>query len=333
MHELASLTQRAHDAGALVVWDLSHSAGAVPVDLTSAQADFAVGCGYKYLNGGPGAPAFVYAAERHLAARSTERFAQPLAGWFGHRTPFEFVTEFSPAASIDRFTVGTPSIIALAALEVGVDTVLAAGMTALRAKSIALTRPLHRACRRTLRRPQADLSPRDAERRGSQVCYAHPQAYAVMQALIERGVIGDFREPDVLRFGFAPLYLRYIDVEMAATTLRDVLDEAVAARRAVPSTGRGDMSSPSSDPMRYGDYLALDTILSAQRPRSPDHERAAVHHPAPDQRTVDEARAARAARGVALPSPPTTCRRRSRCWRACRASWSSWCTPGTCWRR
>ena len=226
MHELASLTQRAHDAGALVVWDLSHSAGAVPVDLTSAQADFAVGCGYKYLNGGPGAPAFVYAAERHLAALSTERFAQPLAGWFGHRTPFEFVTEFSPAESIDRFTVGTPSIIALAALEVGVDTVLAAGMPALRAKSIALTD-------RFIARVDALceglklLSPRDAERRGSQVCYSHPQAYAVTQALIERGVIGDFREPDVLRFGFAPLYLRHVDVETAATTLADVLSSGV----------------------------------------------------------------------------------------------------------
>ena len=139
MHDLASLTRRAHDAGALVVWDLSHSAGAVPVDLTSAQADFAVGCGYKYLNGGPGAPAFVYAAERHLAALSAERFAQPLAGWLGHRTPFEFVTEFSPAASIDRFTVGTPSIIALAALEVGVDTVLAAGMPRCEQSRLPLT--------------------------------------------------------------------------------------------------------------------------------------------------------------------------------------------------
>ena len=226
MHDLASLTRRAHDAGALVVWDLSHSAGAVPVDLTSAQADFAVGCGYKYLNGGPGAPAFVYAAERHLAALSTERFAQPLAGWFGHRTPFEFVTDFSPAASIDRFTVGTPSIIALAALEVGVDTVLAAGMSALRTKSMALTD-------RFIARVDALcdgvvlLSPRDAERRGSQVCYSHPEAYAVTQALIERGVIGDFREPDVLRFGFAPLYLRHVDVETAATTLAEVLSGGV----------------------------------------------------------------------------------------------------------
>jgi len=222
MHDLADLTRRAHAAGAVIVWDLAHSAGAVPVDLNAARADFAVGCGYKYLNGGPGAPAFVYAAERHLDALAGATYAQPLSGWFGHRTPFEFVTEFAPAASIDRFTVGTPSIIALAALDIGVDTVLAAGMDALRAKSIALTQlfiaEVERQCGNV-----ALVSPRRAEQRGSQVCFAHAGAYAMIQALIEHGIIGDFRAPDILRFGFAPLYVGYADVHDAATALADVL--------------------------------------------------------------------------------------------------------------
>jgi kynureninase len=222
MHALAALTRRAHEAGALTVWDLAHSAGAVPVDLNVCGADFAVGCGYKYLNGGPGAPAFIYVAERHLQQLSELRFAQPLTGWFGHNRPFDFVTEFEPAASIDRFTVGTPPVIALAALDVGVDTILAAGVDALRAKSIALT---ERFIGRVEQQCQGVtlLSPRAPIERGSQVCFAHPEAYAVMQALIERGVIGDFREPDVLRFGFTPLYLRHVDVETAATTLAEVL--------------------------------------------------------------------------------------------------------------
>lgn len=222
MHDLADLTRRAHAAGAVIVWDLAHSAGAVPVDLNAARADFAVGCGYKYLNGGPGAPAFVYAAERHLDALAGATYAQPLSGWFGHRTPFEFVTEFAPAASIDRFSVGTPSIIALAALDIGVDTVLAAGVEALRAKSIALTElfiaEVERQCANV-----ALVSPRRAEHRGSQVCFAHAGAYAMIQALIERDIIGDFRAPDILRFGFAPLYVGYTDVHDAATALADVL--------------------------------------------------------------------------------------------------------------
>jgi kynureninase len=222
MHDLAELTRRAHEAGALMVWDLAHSAGAVPVNLAAARADFAVGCGYKYLNGGPGAPAFVYAAERHLAALSAETFAQPLSGWFGHRSPFEFVTDYAPAATIERFTVSTPSILALAALDVGVDTVLAAGIEALRNKSVVLSELFIAEVER-----QCDgvslVSPRKPDRRGSQVCFAHDHAYAVMQALIERGVTGDFRAPDVLRFGFAPLYVRHVDAFDAAATLAAVL--------------------------------------------------------------------------------------------------------------
>jgi kynureninase len=224
MHDLPAITRRAHDAGALVVWDLAHSAGAVPVALDAASADFAVGCGYKYLNGGPGAPAFVYVADRHLAALASDPFAQPLAGWLGHQAPFAFDPGYAPAASIDRFTVGTPSILALAALDIGVDTVLAAGVDALRAKSIALTTLFIDQVERQCAAFGVELvSPRDPARRGSQACFRHAHAFPVMQALIARGVIGDFRAPDILRFGFAPLYVRHADAWDAAAALAGVL--------------------------------------------------------------------------------------------------------------
>ena len=223
MHDMAALTQAAHRAGALTVWDLAHSAGAVPVDLQGAGADFAIGCGYKYLNGGPGAPAFVWAHPRHA-----ERFWQPLAGWMGHTAPFEFTPGYRPAAGISRYLCGTPAVLSLAALECGVDTVLAAeplgGMAALRAKSLALTRLFAERVQATC--PALALaSPADEARRGSQVCFAHPEiAYAAMQALIARGVIGDFRAPDILRFGFTPLYLRHVDAWDAAEQVREVLE-------------------------------------------------------------------------------------------------------------
>jgi kynureninase len=224
MHDMAALTRRAHDAGALVIWDLAHSAGAVPVDLNAAGADFAVGCGYKYLNGGPGAPAFVFVAERHLAALADRTFAQPLSGWIGHRAPFDFVSDYAPARGIDRFAVGTPSILALAALHCGVDTVLAAGIDALRAKSVALTELFIALIeQRCAGLGLALATPRDPQRRGSQVSFAHEHAWPVMQALIARGVIGDFRAPDILRFGFAPLYVRFVDVWDAVEALREVL--------------------------------------------------------------------------------------------------------------
>jgi len=223
LHDLVALTARAHAAGALTIWDLSHSAGVVPIDLTAAGADFAVGCGYKYLNGGPGAPAFVYVAQRHLEALADDRYAQPLSGWLGHRAPFEFDPDYMPARSIERFAVGTPSILALAALDIGVDTVLAAGIDALRTKSVALTEAYIACVEKQCGDAVALASPRRPDGRGSQVCVSHPSAYAVMQALIERGVIGDFRAPDVLRFGFAPLYVRFVDVADAATALAGVL--------------------------------------------------------------------------------------------------------------
>ncbi len=222
MHDMAALTAAAQAAGALTVWDLAHSAGAVPVDLHQANADFAIGCGYKYLNGGPGAPAFVWAHPRHAG-----RFWQPLAGWMGHAAPFEFTPGYRPAEGISRYLCGTPAVLSLAALECGVDTVLAAeslgGMAALRAKSLALTRlfaeQVQAAC------PQLALvSPSDDAQRGSQVCLAHAQmGYPVIQALIARGVIGDFRAPDILRFGFTPLYLRFVDAWDAAEHLHQVL--------------------------------------------------------------------------------------------------------------
>jgi kynureninase len=223
MHDMAALTQRAQAAGAMAIWDLAHSAGAVPVDLNGAGADFAVGCGYKYLNGGPGAPAFAFAARRHLAKLAHDPFAQPLAGWIGHRAPFEFDPQYAPAAGIERFAVGTPSIIALAALECGVEAVLVAGIETLRAKSVALTEMFIQLVEQRCGSPGLSLvTPRDPALRGSQVCYAHPQAWPVMQALIARGVIGDFRAPDILRLGFAPLYVGFADVWDAVDALRDV---------------------------------------------------------------------------------------------------------------
>jgi len=232
IHDMAALTAQAHAKGALALWDLAHSAGALLVDLNGADADFAVGCGYKYLNGGPGAPAFVWAHPRH-----TSRFWQPLSGWMGHASPFTFDTAYQPAEGVSRYLCGTPSVIGLSVLECGVDTLLAAepmgGMAALREKSLALTDLfLAQVAARCADHGLRSVTPADRQRRGSQVSLACPgvSGYAVMQALIARGVIGDFRagdgseaEPDLLRFGFTPLYTRYVDVHDAVTTLADIL--------------------------------------------------------------------------------------------------------------
>jgi kynureninase len=229
MHDMAAVTRAAHAAGALVVWDLAHSAGAVPVDLRGADADFAVGCGYKYLNGGPGAPAFVWAHPRHA-----DRFWQPLAGWMGHAAPFRFTPDYQPAPGIARYLCGTPAVIAMSALECGVDTVLAAeplgGMAALRDKSIALTALFAELVEaRCAGHGLSVVSPREAALRGSQVCLTRAEgAYAIVQALIARRVVGDFRAgdertPDILRFGFTPLYTRYIDVWDAVEQLVQVM--------------------------------------------------------------------------------------------------------------
>jgi kynureninase len=233
IHDMVALTAQAHAVGALALWDLCHSAGAIPVDLHGADADFAIGCGYKYLNGGPGAPAFVWTHPRH-----TDRFWQPLSGWMGHASPFTFDTAYRPAEGVSRYLCGTPSVIGLSVLECGVDTLLAAeplgGMAALRAKSLALSDLfLAQVEARCAGHGLRSVGPADRERRGSQVSLACASAtsYAVMQALIERGVIGDFRagdgseleEPDLLRFGFTPLYTRFVDVHDAVTALGEIL--------------------------------------------------------------------------------------------------------------
>jgi len=239
MHDMAAVTAAAHAAGVLTVWDLAHSAGAVPVALKEAQADFAVGCGYKYLNGGPGAPAFVWVHPRHA-----DRFDQPLSGWWGHAAPFEFAHDYRPAPGIARYLCGTQPILSLAALDCGVDTLLAAealgGMAALRRKSLALTDLFIALVEQRCAGHGLHLvTPRAHAQRGSQVCLARQpasgtdgagEAYAIVQALIARGVIGDFRRgdgarhPDILRFGFTPLYLGFEDVWNAVEHLRQVLD-------------------------------------------------------------------------------------------------------------
>ncbi|MXP40029.1 kynureninase [Altererythrobacter soli] len=218
MHDMARLTRAAHDAGALVLWDLSHSAGAVPVDLTGCEADLAVGCGYKYLNGGPGAPAFAFVAERHH-----EALQQPLTGWMGHAAPFAFTDDYAPASGIDRLLTGTPPILALAALEEGVKLIAGIGMERLTTKSRALSEFLRAAIAETAPGLPC-ISPEDPTARGSQLSFRHPEAYAICQALIARGVIGDFRDPDILRLGLAPAYTRFEDCWNAAQALGEVLE-------------------------------------------------------------------------------------------------------------
>jgi kynureninase len=221
MYDMAEFTRQIQARGAMVLWDLSHSAGAVSVDLDGVQADFAVGCGYKYLNGGPGAPAFLYVARRHH-----ERATNAISGWHGHARPFDFVDEYVPAPGIRRFLAGTPSIIANSALEVGVDLILAAGVERIVEKArqlgdffIAL---VEASC---AGRGLSLVSPRSAHLRGSHVSFAHAHGYEIMQALIEASVIGDFRAPDVIRFGFTPLYTRFEDLWIGAQKLREVLED------------------------------------------------------------------------------------------------------------
>jgi kynureninase len=223
MHDMAALTRAAHAAGALVLWDLSHSVGAVPLCVAADDVDFAVGCGYKYLNGGPGAPAFLHVAQ-HLQAD----LRLPLTGWLGHAEPFAFESSYRPATGIARTVVGTPPILSLAALEVGIDISLEASMSAVRQKSVRLAESfialMEQECSGHDFGP---LTPREPSARGSQVSFAHPCGYAIMQALIERCVIGDFRAPDVLRFGLAPLYVRFADVWDAVAVLSRVMRSAV----------------------------------------------------------------------------------------------------------
>jgi kynureninase len=217
--DMVALTARAHAAGVLVLWDLSHSTGALPVDLNGAQADLAVGCGYKYLNGGPGAPAFAYVARRHQPV-----LRQPLAGWMGHAAPFAFVDDYQPADGIARVLCGTPSVLAMAALECGVATFDGVEMADVRAKSMSLSSLFLDRLEDRLPGMFELVSPRSASDRGSHVSLAHPNGYAIMAALIEAGVIGDFRAPDRLRFGFTPLYLSHAEVFDAVEILAGIVE-------------------------------------------------------------------------------------------------------------
>jgi kynureninase len=220
VHDMAGLTARAHRAGALTIWDLCHTAGALPVDLAGTDVDFALGCTYKYLNGGPGAPAFVYVPKSLQA-----EFHQPLTGWMGHADPFSFVDDYAPADGIRRALSGTPTILSMVALDAALDVWADVDMTALRAKSVALGDLFIQLVEARCAGQGFTLaSPRDGTRRGSQVSFRHPHGYAVMQALIARGVIGDFRAPDIVRFGFAPLYTGYVDVWQAADALFDIME-------------------------------------------------------------------------------------------------------------
>ncbi|MEW6336020.1 MAG: kynureninase [Acidobacteriota bacterium] len=217
--DAASLTAAAHRAGALALWDLAHSAGALPVRLVDWGADMAVGCGYKYLNGGPGAPSFAF-----VARRLQPELRQPLWGWFGHRAPFDFSPRYLPAEGIASLQSGTPPVVGLAALECGVATIARAGVERLRRKSVALTELFTALLDQEFGgRGIEVVSPRDPERRGSQVSIRHAEGYALTQALIARGVIPDFRAPDLIRFGFAPAYLRHVDVFDAVAALSEVV--------------------------------------------------------------------------------------------------------------
>ena len=216
-HDMKHLTKKAQDAGVATVWDLAHSAGALPVDLGGCDVDFAIGCTYKYLNGGPGAPAFIY-----VAPRIADKVRPALSGWLGHESPFAFDLDYKPGSGIERMRVGTPPVIALAALETALDVWDMANIHDVRAKSIELCdlfiREVEARC------PQLTLdTPRDGEQRGSQVSFRFSEGYAAMQALISQGVIGDFRAPDTMRFGFTPLYINENDVRAAVDILEDIM--------------------------------------------------------------------------------------------------------------
>ena len=226
-HDMAALTAAAHRVGALVLWDLSHSAGALPVDLNGCAADLGVGCGYKFLNGGPGAPAYAF-----VAGRLQAELQSPLWGWLGHAEPFAFSDRYVPAPGIACLLCGTPPILSLTALACGVEMVGRAGLERIRRKSLALGGLFIGLVERECGEFGYDLaSPRDEARRGAQVSFRHPEGGAIMGALDRAGVVGDFRPPDLLRFGFSPLFLRFVDVWDAVATLRRVSEERFSRHR------------------------------------------------------------------------------------------------------
>jgi len=232
--DMKGITKKVHDVGALMLWDFAHSAGAVPLDVTDANVDFAAGCGYKYLNAGPGAPAFLYVRSSWQGV-----LENPLPGWLGHARPFDFEVDYEPATGMQAFVTSSPSIVALAAFDGALDVWDRATMEQVRTKSLAMTDLFIELVEARLARVFKIATPREHAQRGSQVALRHAEAYGIVQALIERGVIGDYREPDIARFGFTPLYLRFVDVYDAVEVLSDVmnsgayLDEAFAVRNAV----------------------------------------------------------------------------------------------------
>jgi len=220
IYDMQDITKQTQDLGGLVIWDLAHSAGCLPVQLNDCNADFAVGCGYKYLNGGPGAPAFVFVARRHFEAMD-----QPLRGWHGHAEPFAFTQEYKPHPTIDQMLTGTASQLATLALETALKVFEDVDMNVLRQKNMALGDLFIALVEQELGGMNFELaSPKEAEHRGSQVSLTHEEGYAIMQAVIARGIVGDFRAPDILRFGFAAPYVRYIDIWDSIAQLRDVME-------------------------------------------------------------------------------------------------------------
>ena len=216
--DMAGITKKVHDAGALMLWDFAHSAGAVPLDVTEADVDFAAGCGYKYLNGGPGAPAFLYVRKSWQG-----KLRNPLPGWLGHARPFDFELRYEPADGMQAFVTSSPSIIALAALDGALDIWERTSMTQVRAKSLAMTDLFIQLVEERLPGVFNVVTPLEHAKRGSQVALRHRDGYGIIQALIEKGVIGDFRAPDICRFGFTPLYLRFVDVYDAVERISGVI--------------------------------------------------------------------------------------------------------------
>ena len=219
MLDLAGITAQVHDVGALMLWDFAHSAGAVPLDVTGANVDFAAGCTYKYLNGGPGSPGFIYVRSSFQGI-----LENPIPGWLGHARPFDFELEYAPASGMQAFVTSSPSIVALAVLDGALDVWNRVTIEKVRAKSLVLSDLFIDLVEARLPGVFNLATPREHARRGSQVSLRHPHSYGVVQAMIERGVIGDFRDPDIVRFGFAPLYLRYVDVYDAVAHLVEVIE-------------------------------------------------------------------------------------------------------------
>jgi kynureninase len=219
IHDMKQITRAAHDKGILVIWDLAHSAGVLPVELNACDVDFAIGCGYKYLNGGPGAPAFVFAAKRFHG-----QLQQPLTGWMGHAQPFAFTPEYQGAPNIKQFLAGTPAVISMSILDAAMDLFTSITIDAIRTKSLMLT-DFFAAHMETVPELQdlLPISPTAHHLRGSQLSYRHPDAYAICQALIAEGIVADFRAPDILRIGFSPLFLRFSDLELSLNTLAGIM--------------------------------------------------------------------------------------------------------------